>query len=62
MVLGGDLGCLFNLAGKLKRENSSIQVRHAAEILAGLTDKLAIGEVLATIINSAKNFELNKGE
>ena len=44
IVLGGDLGCLINLAGKLKRENSSIQVRHAAEVLAGLTDKLAIGE------------------
>ena len=44
MVLGGDLGCLMNLAGKLKRENSSIQVRHTAEILAGLTDEPAIGE------------------
>ena len=44
MLLGGDLGCLINLAGKLKREKSSIQVRHAAEVLAGLTDELAIGE------------------
>ncbi len=43
-VLGGDLGCLFNLAGKLKREGSKIQVRHAAEVLAGLTDEPAIGE------------------
>ena len=44
LVLGGDLGCLINLAGKLKRQNSPIQVRHAAEILAGLTDEPAIGE------------------
>jgi len=43
-VLGGDMGCLFNLAGKLKREGSTIQVRHAAEVLAGLTENPAIGE------------------
>lgn len=44
-LLGGDLGCLFNLAGKLKREGSHIQVRHVAEVLAGLTDYPAIGNV-----------------
>ncbi len=36
-VLGGDLGCLMNIAGKLSREGSSIQVRHVAEVLAGET-------------------------
>ena len=44
LMLGGDLGCLINLAGKLKREDSPIQVRHAAEILAGMTNNAAIGE------------------
>lgn len=44
LLLGGDLGCLMNLAGKLKREGSPLQVRHAAEVLAGLTDAPAIGE------------------
>ena len=44
MLLGGDLGCLMNLADKLKREGSLIQVRHVAEILAGMTDHPAIGE------------------
>ena len=44
MLLGGDLGCLMNLAGKLKRNGSAIQVRHVAEILAGMTDHPAIGE------------------
>ena len=44
VLLGGDLGCLINLAGKLKREKSSIQVRHTAEILAGFTDDPAIGD------------------
>lgn len=44
-LLGGDLGCLINLAGKLKREGSPIQVRHVAEVLAGLTDYPAIGNI-----------------
>lgn len=35
MVLAGDLGCLMNIAGKLKRDGSPVQVRHVAEILAG---------------------------
>lgn len=34
-LLGGDLGCLLNLAGKLKREGSAVAVRHVAEVLAG---------------------------
>lgn len=44
LVLAGDLGCLLNIAGKLKREGSSIEVRHVAEVLAGLTQHPAIGE------------------
>ncbi len=34
-VLAGDLGCLMNIAGKLKRDGSNIAVRHVAEVLAG---------------------------
>lgn len=37
-VLGGDLGCLMNIAGKLSREGSQMRVRHVAEVLAGVTD------------------------
>jgi L-lactate dehydrogenase complex protein LldE len=44
MIVGGDLGCLLHLAGRLAREGSTIRVRHAAEILAGMADKPAIGE------------------
>jgi L-lactate dehydrogenase complex protein LldE len=44
LLLAGDLGCLMNMAGKLKREGSAIQVRHVAEVLAGMTDEPAIGE------------------
>lgn len=38
VVLGGDLGCLMNIAGKLSRENAPMRVRHVAEVLAGITD------------------------
>jgi L-lactate dehydrogenase complex protein LldE len=34
-LAGGDLGCLMNMAGKLKRLGSNITVHHVAEILAG---------------------------
>jgi L-lactate dehydrogenase complex protein LldE len=43
-LLAGDLGCLMNMAGKLKREGSDVKVRHVAEVLAGMTDEPAIGE------------------
>ena len=44
VLLAGDLGCLMNMAGKLKREGSNVQVRHVAEVLAGMTDNAAIAE------------------
>jgi L-lactate dehydrogenase complex protein LldE len=44
MVLGGDLGCLMNLAGKLSREGSRLRVFHIAEVLTGRTEEPAIGE------------------
>lgn len=37
-VLGGDLGCLLNIAGRLTREGQPMRVRHVAEVLAGMTD------------------------
>lgn len=43
-LVGGDLGCLLNMAGKLKREGKTVDVRHIVEILAGMTDTPAIGE------------------
>jgi L-lactate dehydrogenase complex protein LldE len=38
MLLAGDLGCLMNMAGKLKRKGSDIEVRHVVEVLADMTD------------------------
>ena len=43
-LVAGDLGCLMNMAGKLQREGSAIQVRHVAEVLAGMGGLPAIGE------------------
>lgn len=43
LLLAGDLGCLMNMAGKLKRQGSSVETRHVAEVLAGMTDQPPIG-------------------
>ncbi|MEI6161374.1 MAG: (Fe-S)-binding protein [Roseococcus sp.] len=43
-LLAGDLGCLLNMAGRLKREGSDIRVRHVAEVLAGQTETAPIGD------------------
>jgi L-lactate dehydrogenase complex protein LldE len=42
VILAGDLGCLMNMAGKLARDGSPVEVRHFAEVLAGMTDTPAI--------------------
>jgi L-lactate dehydrogenase complex protein LldE len=36
-LLGGDLGCLLNIAGRLHRRGADVRVRHVAEVLAGTT-------------------------
>ena len=43
LLLAGDLGCLMNIAGKMQRNGAAIEVRHVAEVLAGMTDEPAIG-------------------
>lgn len=44
-LLAGDMGCLLNMAGRLKREGSPVRVRHVAEVLAGMTNEVTpIGE------------------
>lgn len=45
VVLAGDMGCLLNIAGRLRRLNSSIKVYHVAEVLANQASQVAaIGE------------------
>ncbi len=43
-LVSGDLGCLMNIAGRLKRLDSPIRVYHLAELLAGMTDAPGIGD------------------
>jgi L-lactate dehydrogenase complex protein LldE len=51
VVLAGDLGCLMNMAGKLAREGSLIELRHFAEVLAEMTETPGI---CAAVTPSAK--------
>jgi L-lactate dehydrogenase complex protein LldE len=45
LLLGGDMGCLMNIAGRLQRRAEPVHVRHVAEVLAGMTDAVPpIGE------------------
>ena len=44
VVLAADMGCLLNIAGKLKRKGSRVEARHVAEVLAGMATGAAIGE------------------
>jgi L-lactate dehydrogenase complex protein LldE len=46
LLLAGDLGCLMNMAGKMKREGRAIAVRHVAEVLAGEMSDPPIGEAV----------------
>ncbi len=43
MLLAGDLGCLMDMAGRLRRQGSQVEVRHIAEVLAGMVDGPPIG-------------------
>jgi L-lactate dehydrogenase complex protein LldE len=43
VVLAGDLGCLMNIAGRLSRLGSPIEVRHVAEVLTGAAGQPPIG-------------------
>ncbi len=43
LLLAGDLGCLFNMSGRLKRLGSPVEARHIAEVLAGDLDEPPIG-------------------
>jgi L-lactate dehydrogenase complex protein LldE len=43
-LLAGDLGCLLNLAGKMRRDGIGTRVYHVAEVLAEMADIESIGE------------------
>ncbi len=39
VLLGGDLGCLLNLAGRARRQGIPLRVFHTAEVLAGMAER-----------------------
>jgi L-lactate dehydrogenase complex protein LldE len=43
-LVGGDLGCLLHLAGRMERQGRSLRVRHVAEVLANMGAEPALGE------------------
>lgn len=43
-LLAGDLGCLLNLAGRIRREGGDQRVYHVIEVLADMADGESIGE------------------
>lgn len=43
LLLAGDLGCLLNIVGRLKRRGSRVEARHVAEVLAGDLNEPPIG-------------------
>jgi L-lactate dehydrogenase complex protein LldE len=46
-LVGADLGCLLNIAGRLHRRDRPCRVFHVAELLADMTDRPAIAEIPA---------------
>ena len=44
VLVSGDLGCLMNIAGRLRRMDSGVRVVHLAELLAGFADVPGIGD------------------
>ncbi|MEI9995463.1 MAG: (Fe-S)-binding protein [Rhizomicrobium sp.] len=43
-LIGGDLGCLLHLKGRMARQGKTLEVRHAAEVLADMGGEPALGE------------------
>ena len=43
VLLSADMGCLMNIAGRIKRRELTVKVYHIAEVLAGMVDDDGIG-------------------
>lgn len=46
-LVGGDMGCLLNIAGSLSRQGLPMRVFHIAEVLANMADGAALAEASA---------------
>ncbi len=61
-LVGGDLGCLMNMSGRLSRLDKPVKVYHAAEILANMADGPGIGEAEYRGRNDARGGGTDEGE
>ncbi len=43
VLLGGDMGCLLNIRGKLSRSGENVRVYHVAEVLADMINDAGVG-------------------
>jgi L-lactate dehydrogenase complex protein LldE len=43
VVLAADMGCLMNIAGRIKRRGIDVRVYHIAEVLADMVQDNGIG-------------------
>ena len=43
ILLAADMGCLMNIAGRIKRRGLGVKVYHVAEVLAGIVDDEGVG-------------------
>lgn len=49
VLIGGDLGCLLNLGGRIGKRGLPVRVFHIAEVLAGMTEDLdSLSSVIPT--------------
>ena len=44
ILLAGEMGCLLNIAGRLRRLGNPVRCFHTVELLAGMADQPALGE------------------
>lgn len=45
VLLAADMGCLVNIAGRIKRRGLPVRVYHVAEVLAGMADDDGVGGI-----------------
>lgn len=61
-LVGGDLGCLMNMSGRLARLGKPVKVCHAAEILANMADGPGVGQPEGHEKDQDRGRKAGKGE
>ncbi len=61
-LVGGDLGCLMNMSGRLARLGKPVKVCHAAEILANMAHGPGVGQPEGHEKDQDRGRKAGKGE